>query len=59
MIGSTYSTAGVRVRSELDGGAYPGGVTITDAQLETVHPSHLRFHGDWYYTIHALTERWK
>ena len=59
LIGSTHSTAGLRVRSELDRGAYPGGVTITDTQLETVHLERHRFHGDWNYTIHPLTERRK
>ena len=57
LIGSTHSTAGLRVRSELDRGAYPGGVTITDAQLESVQLERHRFHGDWNYTLHPLTER--
>jgi len=57
LIGSTHSTAGLRVRSELDRGAYPGGVRVTDAQLETVHLKRHRFHGDWNYTIHPFTER--
>ena len=57
LIGSTHSTAGLRVRSELDRGAYPGGVSVTDAQLETVHLKRHRFHGDWNYTIHPFTER--
>ena len=52
LIGSTHSRAGLRVRSELDRGAYPSGVTITDAQLATVHLERHRFHGDWNYTIH-------
>ena len=36
LIGSTHSRSGLRVRSELDRGQYPGGVTVTDAQLATV-----------------------
>jgi hypothetical protein len=55
LIGSTQSRAGLRVRSELDRGAYPSGVTITDAQLATVHLERGRFHGDWNYTIHPAT----
>jgi Rhodopirellula transposase DDE domain len=47
LIGSTHSRAGLRVRSELDRGAYPSGVAITDAQLATVHLDRHRFHGDW------------
>ena len=55
LIGSTHSRAGLRVRSELDRGAYPSAVAITDAQLETVHLERHRFHGDWNYTIHPTT----
>ena len=54
LIGSTHSRAGL-VRSELDRGAYPSGVAITDAQLATVHLERHRFHGDRNYTIHPAT----
>src|SRR5258707_10159208 len=33
LIASTHSRSGLRVRSELDRGAYPDGVTVTDAHL--------------------------
>jgi Rhodopirellula transposase DDE domain len=52
LIGSTHSRSGLRVRSELDRGEYPSGVTVTDAQLATVCLERHRFHGDWNYTIH-------
>ena len=52
LIGATESRAGLRVRAELDRGQYPAGITITDAQLATVHLERHRFHGDWNYTIH-------
>ena len=52
LIGSTHSRAGLRVRSELDRGEYPAGVTVTDAQMATVRLERHRFHGDWNYTIH-------
>jgi stage V sporulation protein SpoVS len=52
LIGSTHSRAGLRVRSELDRGQYPAGVTVTDAQMATVRLERHRFHGDWNYTIH-------
>jgi len=55
LIGSTQSRSGLRVRSELDRGAYPSGLTITDAQLATVRLERHRFHGDWNYTIHPAT----
>ncbi|MSO62612.1 MAG: hypothetical protein EXQ50_11070, partial [Acidobacteria bacterium] len=38
-------------------GQYPGGVTVTDAQLATVRLKRHRFHGDWNYTIHPATPR--
>jgi hypothetical protein len=52
LIGSTHSTSGLRVRSEIDRGRYPGGVTVTDAQMARVRLERHRFHGDWNYTIH-------
>jgi transposase len=57
LIGPTHSTSGLRVRSELDRGCYPGGVTVTDAQLAKVRLERHRFHGDWNYTIHPKTVR--
>ena len=37
-----------------DRGQYPGGITVTDAQLAPVRLERHRFHGDWWcgYTIH-------
>ena len=55
LIGSTHSRSGLRVRSELDRGQYPSGITVTDEQLATVHLVRHRFHGDWNYTIHPAT----
>ena len=57
LIGSTHSRSGLRVRSELDRGEYPGGVAVTDAQLATVRLECHRFHGDWNYTIHPATHK--
>ena len=51
LIGSTHSRSGLRVRSELDRGQYPAGVTVTDAQMATVRLERHRFHGDWNYTL--------
>jgi hypothetical protein len=51
LIGSTRSRSGLHVRAELDRGHYPGGVTVTDAQMATVQLTRHRFHGDWNYTI--------
>jgi transposase len=57
LIGSTHSTSGLRVRSEIDRGRYPGGVTVTDAQLAKVRLDRHGFHGDWNYTIHPSSKR--
>jgi hypothetical protein len=56
-IGSTHSTSGLRVRSGLDRGSYPGRVAVTDAQVATMRLLRHRFHGDWNYTIHPMTVR--
>jgi transposase len=52
LIGATRSEAGLRVRSEIDRGRYPGGVVVTDEQLARVVFQRHRFHGDWNYTIY-------
>ena len=52
LIGATRTAAGLRVRCELDRGAYPKGQDITDAQMATLNLVPHRVHGDWNYTIH-------
>ena len=52
LIGSTTTSSGLRIRSEIDHGAYPLGVTITKERMAKVHLKPHRFHGDWNYTIH-------
>jgi hypothetical protein len=59
LIGSTHSRSGLRVRSELDRGQYPAGVTVTDAQMATLRLKRHRFHGHWNYTIHPTTPKAK
>ena len=51
LIGSTHSRSGRRVRSEIDRGRYPAGVTVTDAQMAAVRLKRHRFRGDCNYTI--------
>jgi len=51
LIGATRSEAGLRVRSEIDRRRYPGGVVVTDQQMERISLQRHRFHGDWNYTI--------
>jgi len=55
LIGSTRSQAGLRVRSEIDRGTYPGGIVITEGQMAQIQLRCHRFHGDWNYTIHPST----
>ena len=57
LIGSTHSRSGLRVRSEIDRGRYPGGITVTDAQMATVWLTRHRFHGEWNYTIRPASTR--
>lgn len=57
LIGSTHSRSGLRVRTELDRGHYPDGVTLTDAQMATVRLRRHEFHGDWNYTIAPTAKR--
>jgi transposase len=51
LIAATRTTTGLRVRSELDRRPYPGGVTVTDEQMERIRLHPHPFHGDWNYTI--------
>jgi hypothetical protein len=57
LIGATRTATGLRVRCELDRGAYPKGQEVTDAQMTTLNLVPHRFHGDWNYTIHPQHHR--
>ena len=57
LIGATRTAAGLRVRCELDRGAYPKGQGITNAQMAALNLVPHRFHGDWNYTIHPAPGR--
>ncbi|MGA8364430.1 MAG: ISAzo13 family transposase [Solirubrobacteraceae bacterium] len=52
LIGSTNTTAGLRVRSEIDQGSYPQGVALADQEMDQINLERHSFHGDWNYTIH-------
>ncbi|HWM99305.1 MAG TPA: ISAzo13 family transposase, partial [Streptosporangiaceae bacterium] len=54
LIGSTRTTAGLRVRCELDRGTYPKGQAISDVQMAHLKLTPHRFRGDWNYTIHPV-----
>lgn len=55
LIAGTRSEAGLRVRSELDRGRYPGGVSVSDEQMAKIDLKPHRFHGDWNYSIQPTT----
>jgi hypothetical protein len=51
LIGSTRTSAGLRVKAKLDLNEYPTGISVTDAELRDVTLVRERFRGDWNYTI--------
>ena len=51
LIGATTTRTGLRVRAELDRGAYPTGVKVSDAELAAVPLTRHDWHGEWNYTI--------
>ena len=51
LIAATTTKAGLTVRSELDTNAYPKGVKIADADMDTLNLQRHTFHGEWNYTI--------
>ncbi|MFQ5830660.1 MAG: hypothetical protein ACE5JD_16130 [Candidatus Methylomirabilia bacterium] len=46
LIGSTRTSAGLRVRCELDRGTYPKGQEVSDAQMAMLKLVPHRVHGD-------------
>jgi hypothetical protein len=51
LIGHTSTTAGLKIRAELDAGLYPTGIKVTDSELEALNLKRADFHGDWNYTL--------
>jgi Rhodopirellula transposase DDE domain len=56
LIGATTTTTGLSVTAELDDGAYPIGIKITDRQMKDLPISRADWHGEWNYTLHPT--RW-
>jgi len=52
LIGATTTTTGLSVTAELDDGAYPIGIKITDRQMKDLPISRADWHGEWNYTLH-------
>jgi hypothetical protein len=51
LIGATTTRTGLRVQANLDQGAYPLGVKVSDAELAAVPITPHDWHGAWNYTI--------
>jgi hypothetical protein len=51
LIGATTTRTGLPVRSGIDTGTYPAGVSVSDAEMQTLLIRPDAFHGEWNYTI--------
>jgi hypothetical protein len=51
LIGSTRTSTGLEIHSELDVNEYPTGMKVTDEELGGVRMKKNRFHSEWNYTI--------
>jgi len=51
LIAATTTRTGLKVRSALDRNPYPAGVTVRDAEMETLYLRPGAFHGEWNYSL--------
>lgn len=51
LIAATTTSAGLKVRCELDGASYPAGIKVSDAEMKGLNLQRHDFHGEWNYTI--------
>lgn len=51
LIAATTTRTGLRVRSGLDTNAYPAGVSVSDADMQTLYLRPDAFHGEWNYSL--------
>jgi transposase len=51
LIGNTTTRNGLTIQAELDTGAYPTGMKVSDEDLGKVNLTPAAFHGEWNYTI--------
>ena len=51
LIAATTTRTGLKVRSELDTGAYRAGIRVSDADMKTLHLQRDDFHGEWNYML--------
>ena len=55
LISATTTKTGLTVRGELDPMAYPKGITVSDAEIESLNIVRDTYHGEWNYTIRPQT----
>jgi hypothetical protein len=53
LIAATRTTTGLRVRAEIDTGAYPKGVKVPEEEMLKLRLRRHRVHGNWNYTIRS------
>lgn len=51
LIAATTTETGLKVHCELDENFYPKGISVSDAEMETINIQRADFHGEWNYTI--------
>ncbi len=51
LIANTTTTKGLKVKSELDTGAYPAGIKVSNEEMAQVLLRPAQFHGEWNYSI--------
>jgi hypothetical protein len=51
-IAATTTAAGLAVAAELDTGAYPTGIKVSQAELDALPLTRHPWHGEWNYTLH-------
>lgn len=51
LIGSTTTTAGLRIKAKLNRKKYPTGIKVADEELANVNLKPARFHGEWNYSV--------
>ena len=51
LIAATTTKTGLKVRSGLDANAYPAGVSVSDADMQTLYLRPDAFHGEWNYSL--------
>jgi hypothetical protein len=57
LIGNAKTKEGLHIEAELDTGAYPKGIKVSDEELAAVQIKQDKFHGEWNYTITPKPKR--